>query len=325
MQVEFHRVEWPYSRPFRISYRTYAVAEGLQIHLTDGDWVAHGEALGVGYHGETVDSMLAQLEGVKLALERGIERSELATLLPAGGARCAADCALWDLEAKRNRMRAWELAGVGMVKMLTSDYTVSLDSPDVMAQRAAEAREFSKLKLKLAGEKDLERVHAVRVARPDAELIVDANQAWNERQLREFTPKLAELGVKLIEQPLPAGADEALLGYESTVPICADESCQTSDSLPSLVGKYQYVNIKLDKTGGLTEALHLAREAQRKGFKLMVGCMGGSSLAMAPAFIVGQLCEFVDLDGPLLSTHDVAHPIRYEGGRMSLPDRALWG
>lgn len=325
MQVEFRRVDWPYAKPFRISYQVRSIAETVQIQLTDGPFVGRGEGLGVSYHKETVDSMLAQLETVKSALSRGISRAELASLLPAGGARCAVDCALWDLEAKRVGKRAWELAGIASVKSITSDYTLSLDSPTSMAQAAAAARQYSVLKLKLAGEGDLERVRAVRAVRPDAELIVDANQAWNERQLRQFTPEMAQLGVRLIEQPLPAGADEALLRFNSPVPLCADESCQTADSLPYLIGKYRYVNIKLDKTGGLSEALRLAREAEREGFKLMVGCMAGSSLSMAPAFIVGQLCDLVDLDGPLLSCYDVAHPIRYEGGRMSAPERALWG
>lgn len=325
MQVEFRQVDWPYVSPFRISYQVSSVAETVQVQLTEGEFVGRGEALGVSYRGETIASMLAQLESVRATLLRGISRSELAKLLPAGGARCALDCALWDLEAKRSGKRAWELAGLASIKAITSDYTLSLDSPKNMAQAAAAARQYTMLKLKLSGEGDLERVRAVRAARPDAELTVDANQAWNERQLRDFTPKLAELGVRLIEQPLPAGADDALLGVESLVPICADESCQTTESLANLVGKYQYVNIKLDKTGGLTEALHLARAAERQGFRLMVGCMAGSSLSMAPAFIVGQLCDFVDLDGPLLASTDIAHPIRYEGGRMSAPERVLWG
>jgi L-Ala-D/L-Glu epimerase / N-acetyl-D-glutamate racemase len=325
MQVEFRQVDWPYVSPFHISYQVSSVAETVQVQLTEGEFVGRGEALGVSYRGETIASILAQLESVKATLLRGISRSELAKLLPAGGARCALDCALWDLEAKRGGKRAWELAGLASVKSITTDYTLSLDSPKSMAQAAAAARQYTMLKLKLAGEGDLERVRAVRTARPDAELTVDANQAWNERQLREFTPKLAELGVRLIEQPLPAGADDALLGFESLVPICADESCQTAESLAPLVGKYQYVNIKLDKAGGLTEALHLARAAGRQGFRLMVGCMAGSSLSMAPAFIVGQICDFVDLDGPLLASTDIAHPIRYVGSRMSAPERALWG
>ncbi len=325
MKVEFRRVDWPYAKPFRIAYHAYSIAEAIQVQLSDGHWVGRGEAFGVGYRGETVDSMLAQLEGMRLALASGISRAELVGLLPAGGARCAVDCALWDFEAKRTGKRAWELAGFDRVNAITSDYTLSLDTPQIMAEAAVTAPQYKALKLKLAGEGDLDRVLAVRAVRPDAEIIVDANQAWSERQLREFAPKFAELGIRLIEQPLPAGGDEALLGYESPLPLCADESCQSVDSLPSLLGKYRYVNIKLDKTGGLTEALRLARAAKRMGFKLMVGCMAGSSLSMAPAFIVGQLCDLVDLDGPLLLTRDVPHPIHYDGGRMSLPERALWG
>jgi L-alanine-DL-glutamate epimerase-like enolase superfamily enzyme len=183
----------------------------------------------------------------------------------------------------------------------------------------------SRLKLKLSGDGDIERVSAVRAARPDAEIIVDANQAWNEQQLNEFTPRLASLGVALIEQPLPAGQDDVLADFVSPIPLCADESCQTRLSLDVVVGKYQFINIKLDKTGGLTEALALADEARARGLKLMVGCMTGSSLSMAPAFVVGQLCRFVDLDGPLLLAADVRHPILYDGDRMHPPDRWLWG
>ena len=251
--------------------------------------------------------------------------SQLATLLPPGGARNAIDCALWDLEAKRTGKRVWELAGLASVKPIITDHTIGLDDPAAMAAIAAALHRFPVLKLKLAGENDLERVLAVRAVRPDAELIVDANQAWTKRDLEALAPQFAEIGVKLIEQPLPAGKDDALLGYDSPVPLCADESCQTTESLRELVGKYQYINIKLDKTGGLTEALSLAQEGRRQRFKLMVGCMAGSSLSMAPAFIVAQLCDIADLDGPLLSSCDIAPSIRYDGGWMHPPDRALWG
>jgi L-alanine-DL-glutamate epimerase-like enolase superfamily enzyme len=194
-----------------------------------------------------------------------------------------------------------------------------------MGSAAAAAANHSLLKVKLNGEGDLERITCIREARPDAALIVDANQAWSERQLGGLTPRLASLGVMLVEQPLPVGQDDALAGFDSPVPICADESCQGAESLASLAGKYQYVNIKLDKTGGLTEALRTATVARSSGFKLMVGCMGGSSLSMAPAFVLGQLCDVVDLDSPLLLKGDVAHAIRYEGSRMHLPSAALWG
>lgn len=325
MQVEFRKANWPYKRAFRIAYNVSEVAETVQVRLTEGSHVGCGEALGVSYRGETVESMLADLNAVRVSLCAGISRDELLTLLPPGGARNAVDCALWDLEAKRKGKRAWELAGISSVSAITTDYTIGLDTPEVMAQSAAALHLFPILKLKLCGKEDLERVLAVRAARPDADLIVDANQAWTERDLEDLPRRFKEVGVKLIEQPLPAGKDEALLDYESPVPLCADESCQTTQSLAALVGKYQYVNIKLDKTGGLTEALRLAREAKRLQFKLMIGCMAGSSLSMAPAFIVAQLCEFADLDGPLLSSCDVSPAIRYDGGRMFPPERAVWG
>ena len=324
MEVDIRRVDWPYRTAFHITDRAFASEESVQVELRDDSIVGRGEGVGVYYLGETADSMLVQLRSIESQLSRGISRAELQSVLPAGGARNAVDCALWDLEAKRAGRRAWDLAGIA-VAPITSDFTLGLNAPDAMAQLAMKYRQYSRLKLKLGGEGDLERVAAVHAVRPDAELTVDANQAWTERQLHAFMPKLAAHGVKLIEQPLPAEEDEVLLRGNALLPLCADESCQTRASLASLVGKYQYINIKLDKTGGLTEALALAREAKARGFKLMVGCMAGSSLSMAPAFIVGQLCDFVDLDGPLLSTRDVLHPIRYEGGVMHPPERALWG
>jgi len=325
MQVKFRRVDWPFASTFRIANREQRMAETVSVELTDGKFTGRGEAMGVFYHGETVDSMLSQLTGFEVVLAKGISRAQLQTLLPPGGARNALDCALWDLEAKRTGRRAWTFAGIEAVRPLLSDYTLSLDLPEAMAAAATAGRRYSLLKLKLSGEGDIERVSAVRKARPDSELIVDANQSWSERQLREFVPALADLGVRLIEQPLRADEDAVLEGFDSPIPLCADESCQTTESLPYLSGKYQYLNIKLDKTGGLTEALRLARAGQAAGFKLMVGCMAGSSLGMAPAFIVGQLCSIVDLDGPLLSATDVPNPIQYDGGRMQPPEAKLWG
>jgi L-Ala-D/L-Glu epimerase len=325
MQIEVHRVDWPFASVFRIAYRESTDAETVLVELKDGNLVGRGEAMGGSYHGETADSILAQLTALKHRLLGGITRADLQVLLAPGGARNALDCALWDLEAKRAGRRAWELAGILSVELLSTAYTLSLDTPQAMGQAAAAAKQYSSFKIKLVGEGDMERVNIVRKLRPEAQIIVDANQAWNERQLREFTPALAELGVMLIEQPMPVGDDEALARFHSPVPLCADESCQTTECLPSLIGKYQYVNIKLDKTGGLTEALRLARAAQAQNFKLMVGCMAGSSMGMAPAFIVGQLCSVIDLDGPLLASSDVANGIHYEGSRMFAPESALWG
>jgi len=325
MEVEFWRVDWPFASTFRIAYRSQTHAETVQVQLKDGPLIGRGEAMCVSYHGETIDSLLAQLTNVKSKIAAGLTRSELKTLLPPGGARNAIDCALWDLEAKRAGRRAWELAGFAAVHPLRSAYTLTLDSPKRMAQAAAAVTKYSLLKLKLSGDTDLARVKSVREARPDADIIVDANQSWTETQLRELAPRLAELEVQLIEQPLAVGYDGALSAFASPVPLCADESCQSVDSLSELVGKYQLINIKLDKTGGLTEALNLARAALDRGFQLMVGCMAGSSLSMAPAFIVGQLCSVVDLDGPLLSTGDVANGIRYDGSWMQPPEPVLWG
>lgn len=325
MQIEFNPVSWPFKSTFRFAYRVQTHAETIQVRLREGPLVGRGEALGVSYHGETVDSMLAQLTELEKKIAPSISRGDLQDMLPPGGARNAVDCALWDLDAKRARRRAWELAGLHSPAVLVTAYTLSVDTPHAMAKAAAAAQQYSLLKLKLDGDCDLERVKAVRVARPDVRLIVDANQSWNERHLHDLVPKLAALGVELIEQPLAAGKDHVLAGIRSPVPLCADESCQTRQSLPSLLGKYEFINIKLDKAGGLTEALALAQEALAKNLKLMVGCMAGSSLSMAPAFIIGQLCAFVDLDGPLLSSADVPNPLRYEGSRMHPPEPALWG
>jgi L-alanine-DL-glutamate epimerase-like enolase superfamily enzyme len=326
MQIECNRVTWPYISPFRIAYRAQISAQAVRVTLRDGGFMGRGEAQGVSYHGETLDSMLAQVSSLSGEIARGITRGELQSLLPPGGARNALDCALWDLEAKRAGKRAWEIAGMNSIATLVTAYTLSLDAPESMALAATTALKYVLLKLKLGGDgADVDRVAAVRAARPDVRIIADANQSWNERQLSDLVPRLASLGVELIEQPLPAGSDCALAEYESLVPLCADESCQTRSSLPSVIGKYQFINIKLDKAGGLTEALELARQAQTHDLKLMVGCMAGSSLSMAPAFVVGQLCSIIDLDGPLLAAADVPNPIQYEGSRMYVPPVSLWG
>jgi L-Ala-D/L-Glu epimerase len=325
MKITCRKVDWQFIKPFRIAYRTRTRAETIVVEVQDQGLVGRGEALGVSYRGETGDSLLREVESVTQQLSAGISRADLQELLPAGGARNAIDCALWDLEAKRSGCRAWEIAGFHDVRPLITSYTLALDSPEATGKAAASAQQYSQLKLKLSGEGDLERVARVREARPDARLLVDANQSWNEQQLRDLLPSLIDMHVRLIEQPLPATGDDELRHVHSPIPLCADESCQTSECLPAVVGKYQYVNIKLDKAGGLTEALRLARAAIQAGLKPMIGCMGGSSLSMAPAFIVGQLCEVADLDGPLLITEDMHHGIRYQGSLMHPPSVALWG
>jgi L-alanine-DL-glutamate epimerase-like enolase superfamily enzyme len=275
--------------------------------------------------GDDCANIIRQLQALlSPTLGDGIDRGLLQSLLPPGGARNALDSALWDLEAKKTGRRAWEIAGLPG-NHLTTALTIGLDDAEVMGRKAGELRDYSILKLKLDGNDDLARVAAVHENHPAARIIVDPNQSWSFAKLEDLAPELARMQVELIEQPLPIGEDEELRDFRSPVPLCADESCQTSTCLPSLVGKYDYVNIKLDKTGGLTEGLKLADAALRSGFKLMVGCMGGSSLSMAPAFVVGQLCDFVDLDGPLLLKSDCPAPIHYRGSEMSPPSAELWG
>ena len=327
MELTAIRKEWPLRTPFQIAYETTACLETVLVEIRDGSDRGRSEAAGVSYHGETALTMLAEIEAVRSAIEAGATRAQLGALLPAGGARNAIDCALWDLRAKQTRIPAWKLAGCYAPKSCETFFTLGLDSPQGMAQAARNVRSrgFAKLKLKLDGSVDEARVSAVRVAVPDATIIVDANGSWSERQLADFAVRFGELGVELIEQPLPWTADEALREFDSPIPICADESCQTSMSLPELSGKYDAVCIKLDKTGGLTEALDLARLARQHGFLLMIGNMCGSSLAMAPAFLLAQHATFVDLDGPLLNVTDWDDGIRYVGAEMTPPERSLWG
>ena len=245
--------------------------------------------------------------------------------MPPGAARNALDAAFWDLDAKRADRRVAELAGIGVLRPVVTAYTLSLDTPENMAAAAKVQRDRPLLKLKLTGDGDVERVRAVRRAAPASRLIVDANEGWSERHLTEVMPVLAEFGVELIEQPLPAGADDALAHVPHPIPVCADESCHTRADLDRLAGKYDAVNIKLDKSGGLTEALALAAEARRRGFSVMVGCMIGTSLSMAPAMLVAQQATIVDLDAPLLLASDRAHGLRYDGSTLYPPEAALWG
>jgi L-alanine-DL-glutamate epimerase-like enolase superfamily enzyme len=263
------------------------------------------------------------VESVRFALEQGADRQQLRKLLPAGGARNAIDCALWDLEAKRQGKTIWELTGICPGNTISVN-TVGIGTPDEMAL-AAKALDSSQIKIKLDGELPLERVAAVRAARPDVDIVVDVNQGWTFEQLVELAPKLKALGVAMIEQPLPRGHDEALEGYKPPIPLCADESCLDTSEFEQTSRRYQMINIKLDKTGGLTEALDLAELAQDRGIELMVGNMVGTSLAMAPGFVIAQLCRFVDLDGALFLKQDREYPMSYSAGVLSPPSPDLWG
>ncbi|WP_376696781.1 N-acetyl-D-Glu racemase DgcA [Wenzhouxiangella sp. EGI_FJ10305] len=322
-QITFRREDWKLRFPFTITDHVFTGVEALYVEIAEGGHTGRGEASGVYYLGENGESMLAQAEATRASIEAGVGRQELLSLLPAGGVRNAIDCALWDLEAKQAGKRVWELAGIVPGEVISFG-TVGIDTPDRMA---AAARQIAgeRIKVKLSGEQALERISAVRQARPEAEIVVDVNQGWTFEQLEALAPKFRELRIAMIEQPLPRGGDAALEGYESPVTLCADESCLDRSEFEAAAGRYQMINIKLDKTGGLTEALELAKLATARGLDLMIGNMVGTSLAMAPGYVVAQLCRYVDLDGALFLERDREHAMSFEDGRVSPPDPALWG
>jgi L-alanine-DL-glutamate epimerase-like enolase superfamily enzyme len=318
---------WAYKVPFRVSRGAEAALEVIVVTLDDSSGhIGRGEAAGVDYHGETIASMRAQIETVRSRLERGIDFADLAALLPPGGARNAVDCALWDLIAKQRRSPVWELAGVAHPRRLTSSITLGIDTDAAVAEGARRYAEWPLIKVKVDGKRHLDALRLVRAAvSPAAGIIVDPNQAWDCDLLNRLAPELKSLGVVLIEQPVPHGQDATLGGYTGEVRLAADESVNDRADLESIKDWYQVVNVKLDKTGGLTEALALARDARALELQVMVGCMAGTSLAMAPGMVAGQLAEFVDLDGPLLHAEDREHGIQYDRGLMQLPSTELWG
>ena len=324
-RLSVSRRSWPLARPFAISRGSRTTAEVVVAEVSDGEFRGRGECVPYPRYGETVDSVVAALEAMKAAVFSGLDRHELQRAMPPGAARNALDCAFWDLDAKRDDCRAADLASIGPLKPLVTAYTLSLDTPERMGEAAATQKYRPLLKLKLTGDGDIARVEAVRRAAPASRLIVDANEGWTARHFTELTPVLAELGVELIEQPLPASDDAVLADLPHPVPVCADESCHTAEDLDRLAGKYESVNIKLDKTGGLTEALALAAAAEARGFAIMVGCMIGTSLAMAPAVLVAQKASVVDLDAPLLLASDREPGLRYDGSTLYPPEPALWG
>jgi L-alanine-DL-glutamate epimerase-like enolase superfamily enzyme len=293
--------------------------------ISDVESRGRGEGVPLQRYGESIDSVIAALDAMKGAITSGLNRDTLQSALPPGAARNALDCAFWDMDAKRAYRGVAELAGIGAVMPVVTAFTLAFDTVDKMAEQAAANRTRPLLKLELWGDGHVERVQAVRHAAPTARIIVDANERWNERHLREFMPALSDLRVELIEQPLPADADDALARLQGSIPICADEACRTLADLDRLDGKYQAVNIRLDKAGGLTEALALAAEAKRRGFRIMVGGAIGTSLGIAPALLVAQQAHIVDLDGPLRLAVDRGARLRYEGSTICQPDPNLWG
>ena len=306
---------------FTIARGSRTHADVLTVQLSRAGVAGRGECVPYARYDETLASVREQIEG----LPSGVSRAELQDALPAGAARNAVDCALWDWEAKASGQRVWDLAGLDAPGPMITAFTLSLDSPEKMEQAARKHAHRPLLKIKLGTPDDMPRLEAVRRGAPATRIIIDANEGWSAEVYSELAPHLLRLGVALVEQPLPAGADDMLAEIPRPLPVCADESCHDRASLPALRGKYDMVNIKLDKTGGLTEALALRDAARAQGFKVMVGCMVGSSLAMAPAVLVAQGAEVVDLDGPLLLAEDRAVPLLFDEKGVHPPLSALWG
>jgi L-Ala-D/L-Glu epimerase len=319
---------WPLKQPFRISRGSRTEARVVVVTVSDGNYTGRGEGVPLARYNQSTASVLAQFESIKSVpdLDReNLQLRRLSGLLP-GAARNALDCALWDLESKISGKRVWDLANITIVDQVETSFTISLDTADAMRAAAKANANAPILKLKLSGDDaDLARVEAAREAVPAARLLIDANESWSSAHYRNIVSPLKHLGVELIEQPFPAGADEALESLDHSVPVCADESCHTSADLPRLKNRYEVVNVKLDKTGGLTEALHLCKRARESGFKLLIGCMVCTSLGIAPARLLASTADWVDLDGPLLLTCDRDHPVPYESGRLGTPPRKLWG
>ena len=321
-----HIEAWPLAGAFRISRGTRKVSDVLMVEVNDGNYVGRGECFPYARYGEDIDSVQKQLNSVRSEIEHGLDRQALLNVLAPGAARNAVDCALWDLEAKRAGVRVWDLADLPAPEPVTTVYTLGVDEPAIMGVRARENSDRPRLKLKMTGDgADLERVRNIHKNAPNARLVVDANEGWTIEQYLEYAPQFKELGVEMIEQPLPSTDDEQLSGVDRPIPVCADESCHDRATLKSLVGKYDMINIKLDKTGGLTEALNLRDAALKQGLSIMVGCMIGTSLAMAPGILVAQEAAIVDLDGPLLLAEDRAPGLSFTGSIIHPPETRLWG
>jgi len=315
---------WPLKQVFRISRGSRSETRVVVVTVTDGHHTGRGEAVPIARYNQTPASVIAQIESFKT--EKDLDRHRIQELLPAGAARNALDCASWDLEAKTSGKRVWELANIPIVHFIETSFTISLDTPAKMGAAAQANTSAPILKLKLGGDDvDLARVEAVHEAASHARLLIDANESWSPDHYRNIVPDLKRVGVELIEQPFPADVDEALENLDHPIPICADESCHTSADLPCLKNRYEVVNVKLDKTGGLTEALRLCKHGRENGFKLLIGCMVGTSLSMAAARVLASNADYVDLDGPLLLAGDRDHGLSYRDGKIGIPSRELWG
>jgi L-Ala-D/L-Glu epimerase len=324
LKIEATQESFPLKHLFRISRGSRTEACVVTVDINDGEYTGRGECVPIARYNQTVDSVLAQVSSIASVTD--LDRNKLPELLRPGAARNALDCALWDLEAKRSGKRAWELSDIPMANEVETSFTISLDTPAGMADAAAAVVDLPILKLKLCGDdNDLARVAAVHAAAPNARLLIDANESWSPRHYRNTVFALKELAVELIEQPFPAEADDALGTLEHPIPVCADESCHTTIDLPHLKNRYEAINIKLDKTGGLTEALGLYQRARENNFKILIGCMVCTSLSIAPARLLASNADWIDLDGPLLLARDRDHGLACRSGRIGMPARELWG
>lgn len=324
LKVSVRPHQWPLRKPFRISQGVELHADVIICEISDGEFIGRGEAAGVSYNGETIESMQQDIINVTADISAGLTREELPKIMSAGGARNSVDCALWDLQAKQAGQTIWQLIN-WQPRPVTTVYTVGIEEPELMQKDAAQHSEYPILKVKVDMGDPLGQIRAIRTGAPDSAIIVDANQAWTVNDLERYAVQMKELGVKMIEQPVAMANDDTLRNYDGPLPLCADESCATSEDLDRLKGLYSMVNIKLDKTGGLTEALAMVAKAESMGFDLMIGNMLGSSLAMAPSFVIAQRCQIVDIDGPLLQAEDCGNAMQYENGHVGVFSPALWG
>jgi L-alanine-DL-glutamate epimerase-like enolase superfamily enzyme len=325
LKVTIADERWPIAGSFTISRGSKTEADVVTVTLDDGTHRGTGECVPYPRYEETVPQVVAALEAATDRIASGVTRPDVPSFVEPHAARNALDCALWDLEAKRAGKPVWQLSGLPEPKPAITAYTLSLDTPEAMGEAAAKAAHRPLLKLKLGREGDAERLKLIRRNAPSSRLIVDANEGWTRDTLEAMLAACADVGVELVEQPLPAGNDGALARVKRAVTVCADESAHGLESLDGLLGKYDAINIKLDKTGGLTPAISLAHAARQRGLKIMVGCMLATSLGMAPAFLLSPLADFIDLDGPLLLKTDREPGIRFDGSLMYPPPTALWG
>ncbi|WP_037049642.1 N-acetyl-D-Glu racemase DgcA [Psychromonas sp. SP041] len=325
MKVNLLHESWLIEGSFTISRGSRTHANVVVVELRQGEHTGRGECVPYARYDESIESVIAELAALEDKIAAGLTRQDMQTLLPAGAARNALDCAYWDLACKQSDKRIWQQLEVSQPEPVITAFTLSLDTPARMKAAAIKNAHRPLLKLKLAGEGDVERVAAVREGSPKARIIVDANEGWNEQQYLAMVPELVKLGVEMIEQPFPASDDAALAHLPRPITLCADESCHDSSSLKNIIGRYDMINIKLDKTGGLTEAIVLKEQAEKAGLQVMVGCMVATSLAMAPAFIVAQNVQIVDLDGPLLLAEDRQSGIQFDESLMKVYQAALWG